>query len=136
VRAAATSSQPTSQAHPLSDRQSVIDYARHEFNGLHNGNVIRYPLTAADPEAIRCGGAGVAAMASSCALSTRSSSPAGRDSYPTHRFLGWQSLSDLAVRLHFGMEARWMRFHKRGCLTASELPDAAIQHSRKPKSAS
>ena len=38
---------------PEADRQSVVDYARQEFNGLHEGNAIRYRLRPADLEAIR-----------------------------------------------------------------------------------
>ncbi len=38
---------------PEADRQSVIDYTRQEFNGLHEGNLIRYRLRPADLEAVR-----------------------------------------------------------------------------------
>ena len=40
---------------PEADRKSVVDYARQEFNGLHEGNVIRYRLRPADLEAVRRG---------------------------------------------------------------------------------
>ncbi len=38
---------------PEADRQPVVDYARQEFNGLHEGNAIRYRLRATDLEAMR-----------------------------------------------------------------------------------
>ena len=38
---------------PEAERQSVVDYARQEFDGLHEGNVIRYRLRPVDLEAVR-----------------------------------------------------------------------------------
>ncbi len=40
---------------PEADRQSVVDYAQREFNGLHEGNAIRYRLRPADLDAARVG---------------------------------------------------------------------------------
>ena len=40
---------------PEADRKPVVDYARQEFNSLHEGNVIRYRLRPADLEAVRGG---------------------------------------------------------------------------------
>ena len=37
---------------PEAERQSVVDYARQEFDGLHEGNVIRYRLRPVDLEAV------------------------------------------------------------------------------------
>lgn len=38
---------------PDKDRQPTVDYARQEFNSLHEGNAIRYRLRPADLEAVR-----------------------------------------------------------------------------------
>jgi len=43
----------TEEGIPESDRQSVVDYVEQQFQGLHEGNVIRYRLRPGDLEAIR-----------------------------------------------------------------------------------
>ena len=37
---------------PKEDRREVVDYVRREFQGLHEGNVIRYKLRPEDLEEI------------------------------------------------------------------------------------